>query len=292
MNNMEKLHIVTVATHDDGYYQALMQSAKNNNLNLTTLGWGQKWTGFTMKYNLLKEHINNLEDNDIVVFVDAYDVLILDNEENIKTKFHSFNKPIVLSVDGKPHFFLHNYLHSLLFKSCNNEKINSGLYMGYVWAIKILLNKICNNKLMSCDSPQADDQMLLINVCNSNDFYDKYIAIDTNKLLFYNTFGNSNLDNLYQDFNFNESNIIVNNKLVLKNYNTTPSFIHGPGNTNLNTVCKLYNLPILNVNKRDLAYRIKVYTKPEYLKIFVTELVYYYQILIIIFISIVYFYKK
>ena len=35
---------------------------------------------YILLLNLLKEHIHNLEDNDIVVFVDAYDVLILDNE--------------------------------------------------------------------------------------------------------------------------------------------------------------------------------------------------------------------
>ena len=289
---MEKLHIVTVATHDDGYYQSLLQSAKNNNLDIVTLGWGQKWTGFIMKVNLLKEYINNIDDNDIVVFVDAYDVLILENEQSIRNKFYSFKKPLVLSVDCKPPFFLIKYLYSVLFKRCNNENINAGLYMGYVWAIKILIKELCNNKKMLCDSPDVDDQMLLINVCNKSDFYDKYITIDTNKILFYNTFGNSNANNLYQDFNFDESHMIVNNKLVLKNTNLSPSFIHGPGNANLNSICKLYNLPILNQNKRDVVYRLKLYTKPLYIRIFAIELLYYYIILLIFIICIIHYNKK
>jgi hypothetical protein len=289
---MDKLHIITVATHDDGYYKALLKSAKNNNINLTTLGWGQKWAGFTMKTNLIIEYIKLLNDNDIIVVIDAYDVIILDNEENIKKKFYSYNKPILLSRDGDSINFILAWSQEKIFKFCNNEKINAGMYMGYVWAIKKLLDRLCKNKNMPCTSSDADDQILLTNVCKNTEFYDKYIAIDTKKLIFYNTYGNSNIHSLYQDFEFNESNRIVNNKLFLEDTKTFPSFIHGPANTNLNSICKLYKLPILKENNRDIIYRAKVYLKVQYLKYLMDDILYYIGCVVLIVILVILYNRK
>jgi len=39
---MENIHLVTVATHSEGYYPALQKSAINNNYKLVTMGWQQK----------------------------------------------------------------------------------------------------------------------------------------------------------------------------------------------------------------------------------------------------------
>jgi hypothetical protein len=288
---MDKLHIITVATHDDGYYQALLQSAKNNNTNITTLGWGQKWKGFTMKTNLIIEYISSFDENDIVVVIDAYDVIMLDNEENIKKKFYSFNKPILLSRDGDPKNVFATWFQKRVFKTCSGHKINAGMYMGYVWAIKKLLDRLCKNKNMPCTSSETDDQMLLINVCNNKVFYETHIAVDSNKLIFYNTYGNSNLFSLFQDFEFVDSNNVIDNKLYLEDTKTYPSFIHGPANTNLNSICKLYKLPILKENNRGVLYRIKVYAKSHYFKYLIDDILYYIGGIILIVILVIYYNK-
>jgi len=270
---MNKLHIVTVATNNEGYYDAL--NKKEN--NIITLGFGQKWTGFTMKYDLVKEYLNILNDNDIVVFTDAYDVLLLQDSDTIINKFKTFNKPIVISKDAEPHSLIIMYVHSRIFKKCNNTKINSGLYIGYVWALKLLYNEIYKQQ----DS--NDDQIILINICNNPSFFDKYIAIDCDNLLFYTTFGGYGILNYNFVPGFDSD--IINDKLIIKKTNQEPSFVHGPGNTNLDLLIDLYKLP--KNKKRSKLDKILIYSSPQYIK-------YYLQDMLsgLIFLTIFYYYVK
>jgi len=41
------------------------------------------------------EYLKTLDPNEICVFIDGYDIIPLENEEQILQKFNSFNKPIV-----------------------------------------------------------------------------------------------------------------------------------------------------------------------------------------------------
>jgi len=58
---------------------------------LHILGYDEKWKGFTWKYKLMKEFIQNLSDDEILVFMDGYDVLFISNN-NLETKFKSLTK--------------------------------------------------------------------------------------------------------------------------------------------------------------------------------------------------------
>jgi uncharacterized protein YneR len=264
---MSNLYVLTVATHNEGYYDALKISAQRNNLNLITLGFGQKWRGFLMKYDLTKNYLNSLDDNDIVVFVDAYDVLILQNYNTIIEKFKSFNKPIVLSQDATPRSLFLKYFHTRIFGQCNNTHINSGLYIGYVWALKILFNQMC--KYNDCNNKQNDDQIMLTNTCNQHAFFKKYLTIDYDSILFYTTMGGYGI--LNYNFSPGIDSDIINNKLIVKKSNQEPCFIHGPANTNLDKVAKIYNLP-QNKSIRDELYKATVYLKPLYIKYFINDL--------------------
>lgn len=266
---MDNIYLITVATHNEGYYNALKKSAKINNYNLITLGLGQKWEGFVMKYKLYNKKLNTLNDNDIVIMVDAYDVIVMEKKEVLLEKFKKFNKPIILSKDGTPKNILHKYAHHKIFDECNNIRLNSGLMMGYVWAIKELFLLICGNNLDKCKKLNLDDQVLLIDVCKNNKtFIKEKVAIDINSTIFYNTFGHT------IDFNFDILDLfyINKNKLFIHNTDISPCFIQGPGNTNLNSLCNFYNLPLEIKTSRDFNYRIKTYAKPQYLKKFSDEI--------------------
>ena len=43
---------IVVATEKKGYYNILEHSCKRHNIDLIPLGMGEKWTGFTMRFNL------------------------------------------------------------------------------------------------------------------------------------------------------------------------------------------------------------------------------------------------
>lgn len=270
---MENIHLVTVATHNEGYYNALKESAKRNNYNLITLGWGQKWGGFIMKYKLLQEVLNNFDDNDIIILIDAYDVIVNNSKDVILERFKKFNKPLLLSKDGEPGNAIFKYAYNKIFDSCRGTNICAGLMMGYVWAFKLLIVEMCGQNLSKCGELNLDDQIILVNVCNNNEFYRKYLAIDYNNYVFFNTFGTTNFEII-----ISEMFTIRNDKLYIKNADYSPCFIHGPGNVNLNNICKFYNLPLGKKISRDMVYRIKLYTKPQYMSRFKDEI---YKIIIL-----------
>ena len=44
---------------------------------------GEEWTGFTMRFNLWRDYLNTLDDDEIVMINDAYDVVILEDGDTI-----------------------------------------------------------------------------------------------------------------------------------------------------------------------------------------------------------------
>ena len=51
------------------------------------------------KVNLLREYINKLPDNDVVLFTDAYDVFYADNLETITERYLGFNCKVLFSAE-------------------------------------------------------------------------------------------------------------------------------------------------------------------------------------------------
>ncbi len=71
------LHVCTVATEERKGLDQLKNSCKENNLDLTVLGFGKPFRGFCEKFVEMQTFISELPDDDIILFVDAYDSLIL-----------------------------------------------------------------------------------------------------------------------------------------------------------------------------------------------------------------------
>ena len=61
--------------------------------------------------------LENIPEDKIVVFMDAYDVLFL-NSENIETNFKSYGKNILLSSYKTPSG-IHGYVHNKIFPHCD-----------------------------------------------------------------------------------------------------------------------------------------------------------------------------
>lgn len=120
--------------------KTLIKSCKENNVNINVDGIGSKWNGNKDKPTNFLKFLNECRDDQIVMFVDANDIIFYDNPENIKKKFLEFNKNIVISAE----------------KNCSPDKdiiefypeetknetfryINSGSHMGYVKDLKEML---------------------------------------------------------------------------------------------------------------------------------------------------------
>lgn len=241
---------VTVATHNKGYLNVLNDAFKYNGEILNILGFNQKWQGFTWRYKLMYEFIENLPDDEIVVFMDGYDVLLL-NTKNLYTKFKSFNKNIVFGVDNQNKYtkFLYNRVfHNSFQKPKNSIDINAGLYMGYVKYLKLLLKKICINGV--CNDPKMDDQKLIIKLSKTS-FFTENVGIDYKNKIFLNISPKHLLTDKC-DLN------LINGKII-KN-NNEPNFIHGPGNTNLDFVVEAYGYKNTKQQRKNFTLdAIKIY---------------------------------
>lgn len=129
------MRIITVATHSDGYMPVLNESCAKFGLHMDVLGAGQKWQGFVWRQRLIKQFLrdlvyNKLQRDELIVFVDAYDVLCLQNEKTITERFAKFEKDIVLSSEFQSPLLL-DYVYKRIYGTpCGGHKINGGMYMG------------------------------------------------------------------------------------------------------------------------------------------------------------------
>ena len=166
------MEIVTVATHEEGNFKQLINNKFNEKIKV--LGYGQKWYGFKMKFDLFYEYIKQQDDDKIIIFLDGFDTTINKNPELAVKLFKENNYKILFSSENNTMFT------SLFFsnKISDNNFINSGMYMGYVKYLKILFNEI--NKYN-----YSDDQVLINNLKYNFDFID----VDINNEIFKNFTG-------------------------------------------------------------------------------------------------------
>ena len=216
----ETIYLVTVATESTGYYPILVESAKKNGFNLVVLGYNEIWKGFSWKIILMKDFLERIDEKSIVIFVDAYDVFVNNNVDILLQRFKEEDAEILLSIDNLSNInMIHTYLYKKIFKPFTlyeeQYNLNSGLYMGYAYALKEMLFNICDN----CEN-HMDDQVLFRNLCTKNEFLSKYrIKFNTNRNIFNNCFGDV--------FDGNKVNIPKDESSV---------FVHAPGNGNMDTI--------------------------------------------------------
>lgn len=207
---MNDLHIVTVATESKYYFPYLVESCKRHGKKLEVLGFGEKWTGLSMKIRLMVDYLKKIPENDIVCFVDGYDVICVRDLNELKGEFIRLSKTHnckIIVAEDKHQNILFSQIGIYMF----GNNINSGTYMGYSKDILNLLTTIrsTNNK----DS--IDDQILINTHYNSDP---TIFFIDYNSELFYTKC------NILQEI---DKDVIVSNNEVYFN-NNKPFFIHAP----------------------------------------------------------------
>ena len=123
------IHYICVATKSKLYFPYLKQLIPQ----LVVLGMGMKWTDYSLKIKLLMEYLETLKDDDIVCFIDAYDVLPTNNIVKLEKQFVKFiNKKSEVKMivgGGVIKNRIQKIANDLVF---GESPINSGTYIGYV----------------------------------------------------------------------------------------------------------------------------------------------------------------
>jgi hypothetical protein len=224
------------------------------------------------------DFLQTLNNNDIVCFVDGFDVICNRNlnelkDEFLKIKNNNNDIQIICGID----IFKNNivkFFNKLYFKTLNTESINSGTYIGYASDLLIILNETHNLNLKYI----ADDQYLLIEYYKKNK---KIFYLDNSKDFF--VVINNSLFNIDTSFEIKDNIAYYNNK--------QPFFIHGPGYTNLNNLIQKLNYKISNKDKKIIFNKMKknIINKIRY---YLKDLIKRYLIFIILFIVIFFIIKN
>ena len=234
----DKIHIVTVVTESKYYFPYLKKTCEGNGKPLEVLGFGEKWKGFNWRFKLVLMYLKTLPLDDVVCFVDGWDVICTRNLNELRDEFikvkNRENCKIVVSYDHYEYSTLLNKIYvQNFFKKCNGISLNAGLYMGYVSDLIDIISQL--QKINKDDS--ADDQILLTKFCDMNK--DK-IYIDVNFDLFL-TF-----DKPFHEID-NYLSITDDKQLYYKKQK--PFFLHGPGQTYLDNTLKKLGHADANVTK-------------------------------------------
>jgi hypothetical protein len=224
------MKLITIATHSDRYFPILLESCKRYGAELIVLGWGMKWNGFMMKFNLLKDYLKTLDSNEIVCIIDAYDVILLNTLDVLEEKFRKTNANIIVAREGCDHIWLmKEFFYNIFFGKCNNVAINAGTYIGYVNALLEMIENICN--VLDCTNSKLDDQIILTNYCKKNNIY-----IDLSQEIF--------LVNCYIE------------KITIDKLKTSCIY-HAPGDANINKILIELGYDVSKIELKQYLYYLQ-----------------------------------
>lgn len=163
-----QLHVVAVATELKDELKLLYSSALALGHEMAILGLGAPWRGLGSKIDLLQDHLRDKPADDVVLFVDAYDVLLLADTRHVVPLFESFNSSLVFSAelscapDGGLKL-LYNSIAAAESKSGPFSFVNSGSYIGRVGNIQAMLDEVqkdiaLHHTINGADPHRLDDQ--------------------------------------------------------------------------------------------------------------------------------------
>lgn len=161
------MRVVTVATKSDGYFPYLVQSCRRYGIKLDVLGWDTEWKGFNHRLHLIQEFLETLHDNEIVLFIDAYDVIFTRDIAMLEWEYkQKAADRVAIAVEDMRALSATAYNY-VVFGRCTGKALNAGTYMGYVHLIKDMLRAVDSKK------KHGDDQRAITDLCRkqSETFY-------------------------------------------------------------------------------------------------------------------------
>lgn len=265
------MEILTFATHISGYYDALLQSARNNGYNVKTLCFGEEWKGLMDKFLKMKHYLSNQPDHKIIIFLDGFDTIVLRNANECKKLFQHIHQDGKVLVSACPSTFIISYL---LFGGVHNKDkneyfnaLNTGMYMGYVKDLKKLFDTL---EPYMVDTTENDQRMLT--QCYVDERCEPYIQLDTHSQIFYNLEWQENpwvsytrtfldhgeykaqLNNDYYTFTND-----IHRPLYIKKTNTHPFFLQANMNANIDEIVDVLHLSTKKYNSDYDAYSASTY---------------------------------
>lgn len=265
------LHVLTVATHSERYLPVLDKQVKDSNLELQKLGMGKDYKGHFMKDLEVMEYVKKINKDDLIVFVDGFDSLMLSSQEEILKKFESFNCDLLLSVENVG---MLSFIHDTVFEKVRGKYINTGLYMGKAGFLLSFLEEIYADDSYNKKSNQKSWCSHLFKLITEKRFDN--IALDVNSDIFLN-------------HSFTTSNCIeMNSKRIILNGESKPCFIQGNGCEDMNYIIDNLGYSAQNIHTDTFLQDKMKYNINAVFKTYSPILSFYIYVVILIVIIIIY----
>jgi len=215
-----KLHYITVATKPHEVLEKIKQRLDSQQETITVLGAEEdRYIGwhaagnFGIKLKVVQEFLQreDLDDHDIVLFTDAYDVIYYSNFAEILKRYNEYATPIVFGCEKfcNP---VPSYEQFYKIKDTEFPYLNSGMFIGRVYELRLCMSSY------KYEDKHDDQVFWTIQYINHRHF----ITLDYENRLFLNTVG-LDINDVY----------VTENGCFYKDKN--PLFLHvnGPVKTDL-----------------------------------------------------------
>lgn len=207
-----KLLVATVASKRNEELENLEESAREGGSELQVLGLGQKYEGHETKLRLYDQFLSSphVSPMDLVLLVDAYDVLLSPAIKDLPRKFEKFNRPIVLAAE---HTLWPDSALEESYPSSPTELkfLNSGTIVGRAWALRFMFKTVRSYGALSLCGP--DDQRAFHRFFLQNR---QLVALDYHA-------------DLFLTLHFLTDEVIVDGKGQVHAGDKTPCAVHGNG---------------------------------------------------------------
>ncbi|CAM9462470.1 unnamed protein product [Phaeothamnion confervicola] len=155
--------LLTVASHSSPRLELLQRSAAAAGIDLRVEGLGEPWHGFGDKIFRTRQVLEGVDGNLLVVFLDAFDTLLLPTAKDLARRFLWTGADIIFGTELECH---HDIGLQWLYPphlASNRAFLNSGTYAGRASDLRLMLDEVIldlrrNHEAFGRDVRDAFDQ--------------------------------------------------------------------------------------------------------------------------------------
>jgi hypothetical protein len=211
------LNIFTIATKPSHHLDRLLTSAEAFGIQVDVQGKGRPFLGMGTKRNLMHEYVSACDPDQLVMYVDAYDVIFLANVTEMVSVYERYYKgEVVFGAEQNLGMYTVDdimYYVKYPIRSQRYKYLNAGTVMGPAGKIKALLDIVG----VGAEDAKCDQVDLIRYFTTHSD----QLTVDTGHYLFAVNGGRAGLES--RDYR------IENGRLHSVNTDTWPILLHVPG---------------------------------------------------------------
>lgn len=210
------MKVITIATHSNHHLERLLASTEHFGIDIQLLGKGRTYTAHNDKTRWTLEYMEQLDDDEIVLYTDGYDSAFLRDLDYIEQEYLKMDHPLVMGTEqnfncDEPPFSKFRYYLNYPKGKRPYRFLNAGGWIGRVAYVRDIL------KLVEKDG--ANDQDILNQFITSN--ADK-IKLDHDHKIFSCIAGRSGLEE--KDYQLDDNGMVKNTIT-----GSHPGIIHAAG---------------------------------------------------------------